>query len=302
MKTRIITGSIMVCLGVPLLIFAPEWAFIILACLLALIASYELIHMFEHKAESKMSFISKVTVYTVVAFTNIGISLPSYLNKFQGFSIDIPSILMICLLISMFVVGLLLVFDKTINSNEGCKILLIVSYVGIGFAAVPLLRMYSKGMLIYVILVACFTDIFAYFFGVAFGTKFIKKRPAPVISPKKSYEGCFFGTLFGTVFGTLVFIFYNELFADGGTLLENVCDVNNKTLEIIIAVFLTLGVSFIGQVGDLVASKLKRDNDIKDYGKIFPGHGGVLDRFDSTLFVCIFLEIIFVFLGVILPL
>lgn len=300
MKTRIITGLVMAIVGIPLLIFAPVEVFIGLALLLSLVAAYEIIHMFETKNETKFSFLGKVTTYTLVAYENISLSLSWYFFK-KDVDIPIYSILTISLLVMMIVIGLLIIFDKTIDSNNGSKMLLTVNYVGIGFSSIPILMLYGRGLLFYIIVVASFTDMFAYFFGVALGTKIIKKRPAPVISPKKSFEGCIAGAIFGTVFGTLVFIFYNELFYNGGTLFKEVCLFDNKALEIVVIIIVTIFASLMGQFGDLVASKLKRDNDIKDYGKIFPGHGGVMDRFDSSLFISIFLLIIFVFLGVILP-
>ena len=301
MKTRIITGLCMGLVGIPILVFAPKEVFIALAALLSIVATYEIIHMFETKNEAKYSFISKVVVFTLGLYEYFSLTIGFYMLK-KGNDIDFAAILMIALFIMMLVTGLLLVFDKTIDSNNGGKMLLTVNYVGIGFAALPMLSLYGRGLLVYIIIVAAFTDMFAYFFGVALGTKIIKRRPAPIISPKKSFEGCIAGTIFGTVFGSLVFIFYNELFTDGGTLFVNVCRFNNKAVEIVVIIFLTLFASFIGQVGDLVASKLKRDNGIKDYGKIFPGHGGVMDRFDSSLFMSIFVIIIFIFLGVVLPL
>ncbi|MBP5445115.1 MAG: phosphatidate cytidylyltransferase [Acholeplasmatales bacterium] len=301
MKTRIITGFCMGLVGIPLLIFAPVEVFIGLSVLLSLVGAYEIIHMFEVKNEARFSFLGKVCIFTLTAYENLTIALSFYFHK-KDADFPMASILAISLFVMMLVIGLLIIFDKSIDSNNGSKLLLVANYVGIGFAAVPVLMLYGRGVLVYIIVVAAFTDMFAYFFGVALGTKFIKKRPAPVISPKKSFEGCIAGTIFGTVFGSLVFIFYNELFADGGTLFVKVCKIDSKALEITLIIILTLFVSFIGQVGDLVASKFKRDNGIKDYGKIFPGHGGVMDRFDSSLFISIFLVIIFIFLGVILPL
>lgn len=301
MKVRIITGFCMGLVGIPLLIFAPVEVFIGLSLLLSIVATYELIRMFDSKNEVKMSFISKATIYTLVLYENISLSLTWYFVK-KGHEMAIGPILTISLFAMMLVMGSLLVFDKTIDSNNGSKMLLTVNYVGIGFASVPILMLYGRGLLVYVIIVAAFTDIFAYFFGVALGTKIIKRRPAPVISPKKSFEGCIAGAIFGTVFGVLVFIFYNELFTDGGTLFINICFIENKGLEITVIIILTLFTSIVGQIGDLVASKLKRDNDIKDYGKIFPGHGGVMDRFDSTIFISVFLIMVFLFMQLLLPL
>ena len=301
MKTRIITGFFMGLVGIPLAIFAPVEAFIGIAALLSLIACYEIMHMFETKMENKISFVGKVTVFCLTAFLNLILSLSWYFYH-KDMEVNFGIILSVALFVQFFVIGLLILFDKTIDSNTGSKLLLTVNYVGIGFASVPILMMYGRGLLFYILVVASFTDMFAYFFGIALGTKLIKRRPAPVVSPKKSFEGCIFGTIFGTVFGSLLFIFYNELYNDGGTLFKNICLIENKGLEITIIIIINLFTSIVGQIGDLVASKLKRDNEIKDYGKIFPGHGGVMDRFDSTIFISVFLIMVFLFMQLLLPL
>lgn len=104
------------------------------------------------------------------------------------------------------------------------------------------------------------TDTFAYFVGRSLG----KKPLAPSISPKKTVEG-FFGGLFGSVLAGFIY----------STIVQF-----NPPKAMVIAVVLGL----VGQVGDLFESALKRDAGVKDSGKLLPGHGGVLDRFDSALF------------------
>lgn len=303
MKTRFITGFVMAAVLIPLLIFANEIVFICAAGVFSLVAIWEMLEMYEKKdanleEKTKLPFLTKVVVYTLTMFVHLSITISWYFFRHvEGFN-NLGSIFGCVLFISMLVIGLLLVFDKNVNSNYAGRILMIVNYAGLGFASLAILRMYSKGLLIYVVLIACFTDIFAYLFGVKFG----KHKMAKVISPKKSWEGSIAGTVFGATFGAIFFIFYNEWFSNGGTLFKNICLINNKGLEIVLAILLSIGVSIIGQIGDLVASKQKRDYGIKDYGKVFPGHGGVLDRFDSTIFIGIFVTVICLFLGILLPL
>jgi len=116
-------------------------------------------------------------------------------------------------------------------------------------------------------LVSAFTsDAFALFAGMAFG----KRKLAPSLSPKKTVEGAI-GGFFGAIVSTVVY----------GLLMHLVFKINVSYFAL--AIYGALG-SLISQLGDLSFSYIKRQYDIKDYGNIFPGHGGVLDRFDSVIF------------------
>lgn len=114
--------------------------------------------------------------------------------------------------------------------------------------------------------VAWLADTGAYFTGVFFG----KHKLCPKISPKKTVEGFVGGIVFDVLLSLLLSYGYQVLFAGEGRV--------NFPLVAIIAFF----AAFAGTLGDLTASVLKRECGIKDYGKIMPGHGGVLDRFDSV--------------------
>lgn len=114
--------------------------------------------------------------------------------------------------------------------------------------------------------VAWLADTGAYFTGVFFG----KHKLCPKISPKKTVEGFVGGIVFDVLLSLLLSYVYQALFAGEGRV--------NFPLVAIIAFF----AAFAGTLGDLTASVLKRECGIKDYGKIMPGHGGVLDRFDSV--------------------
>ena len=122
----------------------------------------------------------------------------------------------------------------------------------------------GKILIWYVILAAWGTDIFAYFAGYLFG----KHKLIPKVSPKKTIEGSIGGIL-GSTLVCLGFGYYFNL---------------NLTMIILLGFF----GSIIAQMGDLFASSIKRYVGIKDYGKLIPGHGGVLDRFDSVILVAPF--------------
>lgn len=114
-------------------------------------------------------------------------------------------------------------------------------------------------------------DIFAYLVGMKFG----KKRMAPVLSPKKSVEGAIGGVAGSAVIGALYATF---------VLAPQVQNTSRGLLIGVIVVISILG-ALVSMVGDLAASAIKRNHDIKDYGNILPGHGGIMDRFDSAIFV-----------------
>ncbi|MDR3319301.1 MAG: phosphatidate cytidylyltransferase [Clostridiales bacterium] len=147
-----------------------------------------------------------------------------------------------------------------------------------------------------VFIVSCFSDMFALFFGV------LIKGPklAPNISPKKTVSGAF-GGLFGGLLGsgiTFAIMYLPEVF---GFLQFGVISVH-PTLALTrnIIHFVTFGIvgSVCTQIGDLVASLLKRNTGIKDFGTIFPGHGGFMDRLDGIIFNTVFLSIYFMALAV----
>ncbi|MDD2446097.1 MAG: phosphatidate cytidylyltransferase [Tissierellia bacterium] len=135
----------------------------------------------------------------------------------------------------------------------------------LGIIYIPFLLFHVKSLegtkYIWLIFIIAFgTDTCAYFAGNMFG----KKKLSPEISPNKTVEGSI-GGIFGSVILTLIY-----------SVLVDISLIS----EVII---LTLFTSIIAQIGDLIASKIKRITGIKDYGNLIPGHGGILDRFDSII-------------------
>ena len=109
-------------------------------------------------------------------------------------------------------------------------------------------------------------DTYAYVVGMLIG----KKKIFPVLSPKKSLEGCIGGVVGAGLIAALYAVF----------VVENVFP--DKRVTIVITVICMVG-AVMSQVGDLAASAIKRNHEIKDYGKLIPGHGGIMDRFDSVI-------------------
>lgn len=148
-------------------------------------------------------------------------------------------------------------------------------YAPVNMSFIYLLRM-PKPLGIYLVwipFIAWVCDTCAYFAGRAFG----KHKMAPVLSPKKTLEGAIGGILgsmaVGAAFGYALYV--NE--------------IHNTDVFVIMLIITFVG-SIISQLGDLLASGIKRNHNIKDYGTLIPGHGGIMDRFDSVIFVtpCIY--------------
>lgn len=176
--------------------------------------------------------------------------------------------MIIKILITIFIYYILLVFfDRDKYNVETSTYLMSFSILLIMiFSYTYVIRKTDLNILIYLLLITILTDTFAYIFGKMFGKhKLIEK-----ISPNKTIEGSISGTIFGTLIPSIFYIYM----VDPGQ-------------SLIFIISLTFILSIIGQLGDLVFSDIKRYYKIKDFSNIMPGHGGILDRLDSIIFVIV---------------
>ncbi len=138
-------------------------------------------------------------------------------------------------------------------------------------------------LMLFVISCAWLSDIFAYFTGVFFG----KHKMTPVVSPKKTWEGAIGGIVITAALNVVLYFFFaNKFFPDGNLFLWDWYAV----------IPVSMALSVISIFGDLSASVIKRHYGVKDYGWLIPGHGGIMDRFDSMLFV---FPVMYAFLSVV---
>lgn len=142
------------------------------------------------------------------------------------------------------------------------------------FCVIMIIRNMDLKYFLFLFLIPVLNDVFAHSIGTLFG-----KHKLNEISPNKSWEGCIGGALFGVIGSTLFYLI-----------------VINSEMNLFVLVFLTLFLSIIGQLGDLFFSQIKRYYKIKDFGNIMPGHGGVLDRLDSFIFVALAFTFLITFL------
>lgn len=298
MKQRVITATILCCVLIPLLFFG-SYFMIALTMFLSFMGVYELIKMYNQKHK-----ISNVYKYILPIITSIISGIVSL-----GFYLNINLILYVAL--PLFVVTMLLflviaMFDSNVNMTDMIVMFGFILYGGLSFSLLSGLRfialsdqttidlnitsnyninLVGLSLIGYALVVSSTTDMAAQFGGILFG----KHKLCPTISPKKTIEGALSGLLGGAICGTTVLFVCQIVFK------FNLFRIDEWYISIPLIFVVSLILSCFGQVGDLVASKIKREHDIKDYGNIFPGHGGVLDRFDSAIFVCLTLiSIIFV--------
>lgn len=186
--------------------------------------------------------------------------------------------------IAIFLISLLLVESTTkgVKVADVFYVFTMVLFLCITGQGIIALRGIGLDVIVYIILCTIACDTFALFGGRYFGTR----KLAPIISPKKTWEGLIVGVMLTSIIGVI----YHMVFSLG--------DFPNLLIAVVSAL-LAIGAS----IGDLVFSSIKRNYNIKDFGTLFPGHGGILDRLDSISFnVVIFIAIwAFVTNGVFVP-
>lgn len=167
------------------------------------------------------------------------------------------------------------------HANQVMNTYFSLIYAPVMLSFVFLTRQLENGIyLVWMIFISSWiSDTCAYLVGVMIG----KHKLAPVLSPKKSIEGAVGGVVGAAAVGALF-----------GAYLDSVLYLEN--FAVILAIVGGVG-SVISQVGDLAASAIKRNHDIKDYGKLIPGHGGIMDRFDSVIFTAPITYFLIIMLG-----
>lgn len=152
--------------------------------------------------------------------------------------------------------------NKKYNINDALFILGVVYFIGFAFENLIYMDKLDIHKCIFIFIIAFATDTYAYIGGMLVG-----KHKLTSISPKKSIEGSVIGTIMGGLIGSV----YYYAFIGG--------------ISIVSIVLMCLCLSILSEIGDLVFSSIKRYFNKKDYSNLIPGHGGILDRFDSVIFV-----------------
>lgn len=252
MKERIITAVVAAAIFLPIVFFGGI-PFVVITYLLATVGLSELLKMKKISLFSIPGFLSTLLLWVIL--------FPSFYHKVlvaMNYTKEELGIALVLLLLTYSVI------TKNRFSFESVAFCLLAAiYVGIGFYFFIETRNAGLVFIIYSIFIIWATDSGAYFIGKTMG----KKKLWPEISPNKTVEGFFGGVLCAIVVSLLFSL------------------VTHFNANMIKLAGITIVLSIFGQIGDLVESAFKRHFNVKDSGNILPGHGGILDRFDSLLFV-----------------
>ncbi len=275
MLKRIITSIVAICVLIPVLIFSKTWVFPIAVALFAAIGIFEMLGCIGQRKN----------LFLTIPLCLVAIFMPLYARYIALVNSGSYELLKlgagITFIMALYIFGVAVFANKSVNITDAGLLLGVSFYIIAAFTSLVYLHDYIPyGNYIYLLTFICawVTDIFAYFTGRLLG----KHKLIPAVSPKKTVEGAIGGLVF-CVISTVLFGFVIEKFFNA----QGITNANYLIL-IIAGVF----ASVVSQTGDLIMSVIKRHYGIKDYGKLFPGHGGVLDRFDSVLAVSLILAVI----------
>ncbi|MBE6153589.1 MAG: phosphatidate cytidylyltransferase [Firmicutes bacterium] len=266
MKIRIISSLVMLAIVIPISIIGGI-PFTVATLIIGLCALKEMIDIRETK--KKFPFLMKLMSYliiTILILTNNNSNIFEYVLDYKFISL------------TLFLLLIPLVFyqdRKKYSINDAMYLIGVLFFLGVAFNLLILVRNYSLMYLLFLVLITIVTDTFAYITGKYIG----KTKLAVLISPKKTWEGLLGGTFFGVLISS---IFYYQV-------------INTHVDVFLLAIIVTL-LSLVGQIGDLVFSSFKRYYDKKDFSNLIPGHGGILDRLDSIIFVLLGFVLVISFL------
>lgn len=255
MKTRLISALIALIIFVPILFLGgPIFNFAVYV--LSIFSLYEFMKIKEEKKEIPIfiKFISYILLSLMILFNSTKTTML--------FSIDCR---ILCGLFIMFLIPTVLYHDKKIYSvNDAFYMIGGLMFISVSLSLIMVIRNKDLLLLIYLLLISMMTDTYAYITGMLIG----KHKMIEQISPKKTWEGM----VGGTVLGVFISVLFYHNFVD-------------SQLPLYILIIITTFLSILGQFGDLVFSAIKRYFGKKDFSNIMPGHGGILDRLDSIIFI-----------------
>lgn len=254
MIKRLLSAIVMLIILVPILI-AGGRAFSLAVGIISLLACKEMLDL--KKSHSK--YPAGIILLTMLCL----IVLVFYEFDAQIFFFGISHYVLAFMFLVFLLPTLLSYKNGEYQTKDAFYLIGVIILLGTTFNSIIVLRNMSLHHLVYLFLLIVMTDTFAFIVGSLIG----KHKLAPTISPYKTIEGTLGGLIMGSVIPTIYYYF---------------C-INTSSIFLIFIISLIL--SFVAQLGDLFFSKVKRENEIKDFSNLIPGHGGILDRFDSMIFV-----------------
>ena len=279
MKTRVITAivGIIVLIGVMFTFNTPIFNLVVAA--ITLIAVHEIYGALGFEKKDWLLYVVQIPYVLLVMLS--------------GYSSARRLLMPASFVLVVFYAIYLVVRNGSISYQKASGLVMFSGIVTFCFYSFILLKellpvdRFGYDAMFFILLILCFAwggDTCAYFAGRAFG----KHKLCPVVSPKKTVEGAIGGVLGTMAFGVIITLVYSVA-ADR---LEAFTRSNIGVSMYVIIALLGCIAAVLGIYGDLFASVVKRQCGIKDYGTIFPGHGGILDRFDSVMFIAPFVTMV----------
>lgn len=293
LKTRVISAIVGLIIVLPSF-FLGDWLFFALILFVTVVAMYEIVNCGK-KAYSFWLYFVTITVGILMVNWPLIQGLIADHTRSHAFEYFTSlNISLIAMFIGFCLLFLVVILHQSFTVRDGCYFIAMVLIVALGLQSLLFVRFFpsfintnprsgwfngfdhfaSCSFAAYGILGTFMTDIGAYFVGVFFGKKKINER----ISPKKTYEGFYGGIIISALF-SMGFAFL--MAATGNSILPGIFDLAHWYN----IVFASCLMPFLATLGDFVFSAVKRFYEIKDFGRIMPGHGGILDRIDSIVFV-----------------
>ncbi len=263
MAKRLITSVIAIAVFIPFLVYSHTAWFTGIIAFLSFVSAYEIL---------KCTGFQKNIIVSVLSYA-VAVLIP-ILSRITADESEFFAYAFVILFMYLFAMLAVSVFEhKSVNLKDSAVAFVGCAYSTIGLSMILTIRDLPQGKYIYLLifLYAWISDSFAYFTGRAIG----KHKLIPEVSPKKTVEGAVGGVIFTAVFSVIY-----------GYAVSSIFDISAGYITLVV-----IGVvaALVSQCGDLILSQLKRCYNIKDFGILFPGHGGVLDRFDSVIAVAPFI-------------
>ena len=257
---RVVSALILFPLVASILIFGNKYLVDIVVSIIAIMSLHEYFHSFKEQSDKKdLRWVAYVSA-CLISIIHI-----------------IPKEYILTTIAAIIPISILVLFAQVIASNMKYNIKDIaitffgICYIVIFLMFIPIIRETENGRITvwYIFFAAWGTDTFAYLIGRKFG-----KHKFSEISPNKSIEGC----IAGTIGAIIIMIIYTW-----------VCNTYlGMNFNYIYIMLIAIVLSLVGQIGDFAASSIKRYTGIKDFSNLIPGHGGMLDRIDSVIFIAPF--------------
>lgn len=272
-KSRLWTALVLVLLAAPPLFYGPRTS----AIVIGIVMFYAMFEVINAKKENqwplalKWGLVLLTLLITFYDYLEVIVTTGSWQLPANYFWIGLPTLGISALLIFLFISAIL---DPKVPVSDVFYLYSLALLLALGGQGALFARRLGIVPFMFVMVTTLMTDTGAYFIGIRFGKHKLNER----ISPKKTWEGAIGGALTGSLAGILIYLFFPFF---------------QSFVPWYYVLFSALLISIASQFGDLSFSAVKRSYGIKDFGTIFPGHGGMLDRLDSLLFAYITFTILF---------